>query len=96
MQIKKIMLPALTVAGLGSLLLGAKKIANEQKQLRTQEAMVKTVRTLFCDKGVIETFYVELYQSNLERLVGGVFFEDGRHYRFIYEQGKLDYQEKEL
>ena len=37
--------------------------------------------------GTIATLYVELYESSEERLVGGVIFEDERHYRFIYEDG---------
>ena len=44
--------------------------------------------------GTIATLYVELYESSEERLVGGVIFEDERHYRFIYEDGLLHYEEK--
>ena len=46
--------------------------------------------------GKIATLYVELYESNEERLVGGLVFEDERHYRFVYEEGLLHYEEEKL
>ena len=46
--------------------------------------------------GTIATLYVELYESSEERLVGGVIFEDERHYRFVYEDGLLHYEEEKI
>ncbi|MFQ6597282.1 DUF4651 domain-containing protein, partial [Streptococcus sp. IMAU11618] len=46
--------------------------------------------------GKIATLYVELYESSEERLVGGIIFEDERHYRFVYEEGLLHYEEEKL
>lgn len=96
MKAKKIMMSSLAVAGLGALLFGAKKIADDQKRVRTQEELVAEVRQMFSDMGTIATLYVELYESSLERLVGGVVFEDGRHYTFVYEEGLLHYEEETL
>ena len=39
-------------------------------------------------------FYVQVHESSLERLVGGVVFEDGRHYTFVYENEDLVYEEE--
>lgn len=96
MKAKKIMMSGLAVAGLGALLFGAKKIVDDQKRVRTQEELVAEVRTLFADMGTIATLYVELYESSLGRLVGGVVLEDGRHYTFVYEEGLLHYEEEKL
>lgn len=96
MKAKKIMMSGLAVAGLGALLYGAKKIADDQKRVRTQEELVAEVRQMFSDMGAIATLYVELYESSLERLVGGVVFEDGRHYTFVYEEGLLHHEEEKL
>ncbi len=35
-------------------------------------------------------------RSSLESLVGGVIFEDGRHYTFVYENEDLVYEEEVL
>ena len=72
------------------------KIAKDQKRLRTQEELVAEVREQMEAMGTIATLYVELYESSEERLVGGVIFEDERHYRFVYEDGLLHYEEEKL
>ena len=46
--------------------------------------------------GEIATLYVQVYESSLESLVGGVIFEDGRHYTFVYENEDLVYEEEVL
>ena len=46
--------------------------------------------------GEIATLYVQVYESSLESLVGGVVFEDGRHYTFVYENEDLVYEEEVL
>ena len=38
----------------------------------------------------------QVYESSLESLVGGVIFEDGRHYTFVYENEDLVYEEEVL
>ena len=73
---------------------GVYKIAKDQKRLRTQEELVAEVREQMEAMGTIATLYVELYESSEERLVGGVIFEDERHYRFVYEDGLLHYEEE--
>ena len=67
-----------------------------KKRLRTQEELVAEVREQMEAMGTIATLYVELYESSEERLVGGVIFEDERHYRFVYEDGLLHYEEEKL
>ena len=96
MKAKKIILSSLAVASAGALVAGVYKIAKDQKRLRTQEELVAEVREQMEAMGTIATLYVELYESSEERLVGGVIFEDERHYRFVYEDGLLHYEEEKL
>ena len=96
MKAKKLWLTGLTVAGLSALALGAKKAADNHKLMKTQEELTAIVRELFSDMGEIATLYVQVYESSLERLVGGVIFEDGRYYTFVYENEDLVYEEEVL
>ena len=96
MKAKKIILSSLAAASASALALGAYKIAKDQKRLRTQEELVAEVREQMENMGKIATLYVELYESSEERLVGGIIFEDERHYRFVYEEGLLHYEEEKL
>lgn len=96
MKAKKLWMTGLTVAGLSALALGAKKAADNHKLMKTQEELTAIVRDLFSDMGEIATLYVQVYESSLERLVGGVIFEDGRYYTFVYENEDLVYEEEVL
>ena len=96
MKAKKLWMTGLTVAGLSALALGAKKAADNHKLMKTQEELTAIVRELFSDMGEIATPYVQVYESSLERLVGGVIFEDGRYYTFVYENEDLVYEEEVL
>ncbi|BBA09101.1 hypothetical protein B7718_01710 [Streptococcus oralis subsp. oralis] len=96
MKAKKLWMTGLTVAGLSALALGAKKAADNHKLMKTQEELTAIVRELFSDMGEIATLYVQVYESSLERLVGGVIFEDGRYYTFVYENEDLVYEEEVL
>ena len=96
MKAKKIILSSLVAASASALALVAYKIAKDQKRLRTQEELVAEVREQMENMGKIATLYVELYESSEERLVGGLIFEDERHYRFVYEEGLLHYEEEKL
>lgn len=96
MKAKKLWMTGLTVAGLSALALGAKKAADNHKLMKTQEELTAIVRDLFSDMGEIATLYVQVYESSLERLVGGVIFEDDRHYTFVYENEDLVYEEEVL
>ena len=84
MKTKNIIKTGLVVAGLGALAFGAKKVADDHKLMKTQEELTAIV------------LYVQVYESSLERLVGGVIFEDGRHYTFVYEDEDLIYEEEVL
>lgn len=95
MKAKKLWMTGLTVAGLSALALGAKKAADNHKLMKTQEELTAIVRELFSDMGEIATLYVQVYESS-QRLVGGVIFEDGRHYTFVYENEDLVYEEEVL
>ena len=96
MKAKKIILSSLAVASAGALAAGVYKIAKDQNRLRTQEELVAEVREQMEAMGTIATLYVELYESSEERIVGGVIFEDERHYRFVYEDSLLRYEEEKL
>ena len=96
MKTKNIIKTGLVVAGLGALAFGAKKVADDHKLMQTQEELTAIVRDYFSEMGEIGTLYVQVYESSLERLVGGVIFEDGRHYTFVYEDEDLIYEEEVL
>ena len=96
MKAKKLWMTGLTVAGLSALALGAKKAADNHKLMKTQEELTAIVRELFSDMGEIATLYVQVYESSQKRRVGGVIFEDGRHYTFVYENEDLVYEEEVL
>ena len=96
MKTKNIIKTGLVVAGLGALAFGAKKVADDHKLMKTQEELTAIVRDYFSEMGEIGTLYVQVYESSLERLVGGVIFEDGRHYTFVYEDEDLIYEEEVL
>ena len=96
MKAKKMWMAGLALLGIGSLALATKKVADDHKLMKTQEELTAIVRDHFSDMGEIATFYVQVYESSLERLVGGVIFEDGRHYTFVYENEDLVYEEEIL
>ena len=96
MKAKKMLMAGLALLGIGSLALATKKVADDRKFMKTQEELTEIVRDHFSDMGEIVTLYVQVYESSLERLVGGVIFEDGRHYTFVYENEDLVYEEEVL
>ena len=96
MKTKNIIKTGLALVGLGALAFGAKKVVDDHKLMKTQEELTAIVRHEFSKMGDIATLYVQLYESDLERLVGGVIFEDGRHYTFVYECEELRYEEEIL
>ena len=96
MKAKKMWMAGLALLGIGSLALATKKVADDRKLMKTQEELTEIVRDHFSDMGEIVTLYVQVYESSLERLVGGVIFEDGRHYTFVYENEDLVYEEEVL
>ena len=96
MKAKKMWMAGLALLGIGSLALATKKVADDRKFMKTQEELTEIVRDHFSDMGEIVTLYVQVYESSLERLVGGVIFEDGRHYTFVYENEDLVYEEEVL
>ena len=96
MKAKKMWIAGLALLGIGSLALATKKVADDHKLRKTQEELTAIVRDHFSDMGEIVTLYVQVYESSLERLVGGVIFEDGRHYTFVYENEDLVYEEEVL
>ena len=91
MKAKKMWMAGLALLGIGSLALATKKVADDRKLMKTQEELTEIVRDHFSDMGEIATLYVQVYESSLESLVGGVIFEDGRHYTFVYENEDLVY-----
>ena len=96
MKAKKMWMAGLALLGIGSLALATKKVADDRKLMKTQEELTAIVRDHFSDMREIATLYVQVYESSLERLVGGVVFEDGRHYTFVYENEDLVYEEEVL
>ena len=96
MKAKKMWMAGLTLLGIGSLSFATKKVADNRNLMKTQEELTAIVRDHFSDMGEIATLYVQVYESSLERLVGGVVFEDGRYYTFVYENEDLVYEEEVL
>ncbi|MDS2259090.1 DUF4651 domain-containing protein [Streptococcus pneumoniae] len=96
MKAKKMWMAGLALLGIGSLALATKKVADDHKLMKTQEELTAIVRDHFSDMGEIATLYVQVDESSLESLRGGVIFEDGRHYTFVYENEDLVYEEEVL
>lgn len=96
MKAKKMLMAGLALFGIGSLALATKKVADDRKLMKTQEELTAIVRDHFSDMGEIATLYVQVHESSLESLVGGVIFEDGRYYTFVYENEELVYEEEVL
>ena len=96
MNAKKMWMAGLALLGIGSLAFATKKVVDDRKLMNTQEELTAIVRDYFSDMGEIATLYVQVYESDLECLVGGVIFEDGRHYTFVYENEDLIYEEEVL
>ena len=71
-------------------------MADRKKISKKTLAKACLLYTSFSEMGEIGTLYVQVYESSLERLVGGVIFEDGRHYTFVYEDEDLIYEEEVL
>ena len=95
MKAKKMWMAGLALLGIGSLALATKKVADDRKLMKTQEELTAIVRDHFSYMGEIATLYVQV-QKQSRRLVGGVVFEDGRHYTFVYEHEDLVYEEEVL
>ncbi len=83
------------MAGLWALALVLRKVADDHKLMKTQEEFNLLIVWLISQKWAeIGTLYVQAYEQLLERLVGGVIFEDGRHYTFVYEDEDFIYEEE--
>ena len=72
MKAKKMWMAGLALLGIGSLALATKKVTDDRKLMKTQEELTAIVRDHFSDMGEIMTLYVQVYESSLESLVGGV------------------------
>ncbi|MGT2827734.1 DUF4651 domain-containing protein [Streptococcus himalayensis] len=94
MKAKKMIVSCLAVLSAGTVLYGTYKLTEDQKRVKKQEKLVSEVRYMLSEIGEIETFYVQLYQSNEDCLVGGAIFSDGRELTFRYEKGELTYEER--
>ena len=67
MKTKNIIKTGLVVAGLGALAFGAKKVADDHKLMKTQEELTAIVRDYFSEWVRLGLFYVQVYESSLER-----------------------------
>ena len=59
--------------------MGARKVVKEQIASQKERRVINLVRSFFASQGQIATVYVQLYESNEDKLVGGVVLEDDRH-----------------
>ena len=87
MKAKKILLTTAALAGVG--------IAAYATKAEQREQLVADIRKRLSKLGPIATLYVQLYKSDEHQLVGGVVYEDDRHFTFVYENGELSYEEEQ-
>ncbi|UGQ07227.1 Uncharacterised protein [Streptococcus milleri] len=95
MKAKKILLTTAALAGVGIAAYAIKKTLDERKEAEQREQLVADIRKRLSKLGPIATLYVQLYKSDEHQLVGGVVYEDDRHFTFVYENGELSYEEEQ-
>ena len=66
-----------------------------KKILLTTAALAGVGIAAYATKKTLDELYVQLYKSDEHQLVGGVVYEDDRHFTFVYENGELSYEEEQ-
>lgn len=90
---KRSLLSRFGLVGVGGIIvLGT--ILKKQREEKRQEQIKKAIRDYFSQFGSISVLYMNAYESDKERTTGGLVFEDGRTFQFIYQNGEISYEEE--
>lgn len=90
---KRSLLSRFGLVGVGGIIvLGT--ILKKQREEKRQEQIKKAIRDYFSQFGSISVLYMNAYESDKERTTGGLVFEDGRTFQFVYQDGEISYEEE--
>ncbi|SDP14245.1 protein of unknown function [Streptococcus sp. 45] len=90
---KRSLLSRFGLVGVGGIIvLGT--ILKKQREEKRQEQIKKAIRDYFSQFGSISVLYMNAYESDKERTTGGLVFEDGRTFQFVYQNGEISYEEE--
>ncbi len=90
---KRSLLPSLGLVGVGGVIaLGA--ILKKKREEKRQEQIKNAIREYFSRFGSISVLYLNAYESDAEKMTGGLVLEDGRTFQFVYQDGEISYEEE--
>ena len=90
---KRSLLSRFGLVGVGGIIvLGT--ILKKQREEKRQEQIKDAIRDYFSQFGSISVLYLNAYESDKERTTGGLVFEDGRTFQFVYQNGEISYEEE--
>lgn len=90
---KRSLLPSLGLVGVGGVIaLGA--ILKKKREEKRHEQIKNAIREYFSRFGSILVLYLNAYESDAEKMTGGLVLEDGRTFQFVYQDGEISYEEE--
>ena len=90
---KRSLLPSLGLVGVGGVIaLGA--ILKKKREEKRQEQIKNAIREYFSRFGSILVLNLNAYESDAEKMTGGLVLEDGRTFQFVYQDGEISYEEE--
>lgn len=90
---KRSLLPSLGLVGVGGVIaLGA--ILKKKREEKRHEQIKNAIREYFSRFGSILVLYWNAYESDAEKMTGGLVLEDGRTFQFVYQDGEISYEEE--
>ena len=69
-------------------------ILKKKREEKRQEQIKNAIREYFSRFGSISVLYLNVYESDAEKMTGGLVLEDGRTFQFVYQDGEISYEEE--
>lgn len=91
-QKKKLTAKSWSSGSRGVIALGA--ILKKKREEKRQEQIKNAIREYFSRFGSILVLYLNAYESDAEKMTGGLVLEDGRTFQFVYQDGEISYEEE--